>query len=124
MIRNFFSAPNVLGRLMIVMIFAGGLVFAGVFNGFVVETDAKSCCGGKVDAALLSSSGSNSGCTCINGTPCGDCDTRDCGGSKETSCYANCECSSGCSNCSSGTTVCKKDDDQACSSVCSSNDDD
>ncbi len=40
MLRNFFSTPNLLGRLLVILLFAGGLVFAGAFNGFVVETDA------------------------------------------------------------------------------------
>lgn len=56
MIRNFFSTPNIVGRLFIVLLFAGGVVFAGAFDGFVVETQASSCCGGGVDDAIFSSS--------------------------------------------------------------------
>ncbi len=56
MIRNFLSTPNVLGRLMIVLLFAGGVVFAGVFDGFVVETQASSCCDGGTNVSLFSSS--------------------------------------------------------------------
>ena len=56
MLRNFFSTPNLLGRLLVILLFAGGLVFAGVFNGFVVETDAQSCCGDRTDASVLSDS--------------------------------------------------------------------
>ena len=56
MIRNFFSTPNVLGRLLIVLLFVGGVVYAGVFDGFVVETEASGCCGGGTDASLFSSS--------------------------------------------------------------------
>ena len=56
MIRNFLSTPNILGRLMIVLLFAGGVVFAGAFDGFVVETQASSCCGGMDDAIFSSSS--------------------------------------------------------------------
>lgn len=56
MIRNFFSTPNVLGRLMVILLFAGGLVFAGAYDGFVVETEASGCCGGGVDDAIFSSS--------------------------------------------------------------------
>ena len=56
MIRNFFSAPNIIGKLMIALLFVGGVVFAGAFDGFVVETEASSCCGGGTDASLFSSS--------------------------------------------------------------------
>lgn len=56
MLRNFLSTPNILGRLLIVLIFAGGVIFAGAFDGFVVETQAKSCCGGGTDGSVLSSS--------------------------------------------------------------------
>ena len=68
MIRNFFSTPNVLGRLLIVLLFAGGVVFAGAFDGFVVETEASSCCGGGIDDAIFSSSSNN-----------GDDDPEECG---------------------------------------------
>ncbi len=121
MLRNFFSTPNVMGRLLIVLLLMGGLVFAGAFNGFVVQTDAKSCCGAGTEVALFASSASNGGCTCIGGSYCGSCDTSsDCSGSKSTSCYGGCECSSSC--CTTGTTVCDNDDDQACSSVCDDDD--
>ena len=56
MLRNFFSTPNVIGRLMIIMLFVGGVVFAGAFDGFIVETEASSCCGGGMDTAIFSSS--------------------------------------------------------------------
>ena len=57
MLRNFFSTPNVIGKLLLVLLFVGGLVFAGAFDGFVVETSAKSCCGGETDASVFSGSG-------------------------------------------------------------------
>ncbi|RKU08146.1 hypothetical protein C6503_23480 [Candidatus Poribacteria bacterium] len=57
MIRNFFSNPNITGRLMIVLLFVGGIVYAGAFDGFVVETEASNCCGG-ADAEHFSSSSS------------------------------------------------------------------
>ena len=56
MIRNFFSTPNIIGKLMIALLFVGGVVYAGAFDGFVVETAASTCCGGGTDAALFSSS--------------------------------------------------------------------
>lgn len=67
MIRNFLSTPNVIGRLIIILLFAGGVVFAGAFDGFVVETKASSCCGGGTDAALFSSS------DCCDEDECGLC---------------------------------------------------
>ena len=66
MIRNFFSTPNIIGRLMIALLFVGGVVYAGAFDGFVVETEASSCCGGGTDAALFSSSD-----CCDEDCPCG-----------------------------------------------------
>ena len=44
MIRNFFATPTVVGKLMIALLFVSGAVFAGAFDGFVVETEASCCC--------------------------------------------------------------------------------
>lgn len=71
MIRNFFLTPNVIGRLLIVLLFVGGVVFAGAFNGFVVEIEASSCCGGGTDAAVFSSSeccDEEEECDCLGGS--------------------------------------------------------
>ena len=79
MIRNFFSTPNVIGRLMIIMFFVGGVVFAGAFDGFIVETEASSCCGGGMDTAIFSSSECcDQDCDCLP-TPCGCGSYRACG---------------------------------------------
>ena len=90
MIRNFFSTPNVIGRLMIVLLFAGGVVFAGAFDGFVVETEASSCCGGGTDAALFSSS------ECCDEEECGICGCNIAGCddclSSFISCGGSCKC--------------------------------
>ena len=64
MIRNFFSTPNIIGRLMIALLFIGGVVYAGAFDGFVVETEASCCCGGETDTVLLSSSSCCDTVTC------------------------------------------------------------
>ena len=56
MIRNFFSTPNIIGKLVIALLFVGGVFYAGAFDGFVVETQASSCCGGETDTAHFSSS--------------------------------------------------------------------
>lgn len=102
MIRNFFSTPNVIGRLMLILLFASGAVFAGAFNGFVVEIEASSCCGGEIDAcgggmddAIFSSSGNN--CDCLEGTKtcaCGNNPT--CGGVTTTDYCGTCKCLSSC----------------------------
>ena len=42
MLKNFLNQPNVIGRLMIALLFVGGVVYAGAFDGFVVETQAAS----------------------------------------------------------------------------------
>ena len=63
MIRNFFSTPNIIGKLMIALLFVGGVFYAGAFDGFVVETQASSCCGGETDVEHFSSS-SCCGTTC------------------------------------------------------------
>ena len=51
MLKNVLNQRLGLGRLFIVLLFAGGLVFAGTYDGFVAKTDTqKSCCGGNTDA--------------------------------------------------------------------------
>ena len=127
MIRNFFSTPNIIGRLMIVLLFAGGVVFAGAFDGFVVETEASSCCGGGMDDAIFSSSGNNGGggggndaCTCLSGagTSCGSsCDNGKCSGSITNTCPGSSNCSPSKMGCTCDGTVCPKAS-QCCSSAC------
>ena len=103
MLKNFFNQPNALGRFVIVLLLAGGVVFAGAFNGFVV-TQASSCCGGGTDVSLTSSS-----CSCLPGD-------YDCG---------SCETSSGCNgtlSCGSGAGCAQDNDgkwvDCGCSETC------
>lgn len=102
MVRNFFSTPNVFGRLLIILLFAGGVVFAGAFDGFVVETEASSCCGGGMDDAIFSSSGNNGGggggkkCGCLGDTTdCGCGANPACGGSTTDYC-GSCKCLNSC----------------------------
>ena len=99
MIRNFFSTPNVIGRLMIILLFAGGVVFAGAFDGFVVETQASSCCGGGASMDIFSSSSCCDDdeldpCTCIdnNGTTieCNYCDSAPDDGCGTNKCHDDC----------------------------------
>ncbi|MYB92411.1 hypothetical protein F4054_07660 [Candidatus Poribacteria bacterium] len=64
MIRNFFATPTVVGKLMIALLFVSGAVFAGAFDGFVVETEASCCCDGGTDAEHFSSSSCCGKVTC------------------------------------------------------------
>ena len=117
MIRNFFSTPNVMGRLMIALLFAGGVIFAGAFNGFVIETEASSCCGGGMDDAIFSSSSCGT-CTCLSGASCGSsCDNGKCSGSITNTCPGSSNCSPSKTGCTCDGTVCPKAS-QCCSSVC------
>lgn len=45
MLKNLLNRRVTLGRLILVLLFAVGLVFAGTYDGFIVETEAeRSCC--------------------------------------------------------------------------------
>ena len=70
MLRNFFAQPKALRRLVIVLLLAGGVVFAGAFNRFVVQTQASNCCssGTCVHTTLQASNCCGSG-TCVHTTP-------------------------------------------------------
>lgn len=124
MVRNFFSTPNVMGRLMIVLLFAGGVVFAGAFNGFVVEIEASSCCCGGTDTAVFSSSEccDEDGCTCIDtnneGIECSYCDSAPEGGCGTNSCHSDCpttNCGDDCDlDCKKAGDACGEPSDNKC----------
>ena len=114
---------------MIVLFFAGGVVFAGAFDGFVVETEASSCCGGGTDAALFSSSECCDEddecqlCGCyIAGCDGGTCTVISCGKDKDGK---DCGCGQalpGVSGIPDGCTgVCSSstDDEELCNADCS-----
>ena len=88
MLKNFLNQPNIIGRLMIVLLFVGGVVYAGAFSGFVVETEASSCCGGGMDDAIFSSS------SCCDEEKCSECSCgiAGCSGCADISCGTGCEC--------------------------------
>ena len=130
MIRNFFAIPNVIGRLMIIMFFVGGVAFAGAFDGFVVETEASSCCCRGTDNAIFSSSeycdeadDDDEACDCTDS--CADNDA--CPDGKEDGCKGNTQqayCHSGCSgnedegcDCTD-LTVCNNETAQQCWTSC------
>ena len=83
MLKNFFDQPNALGRFVIVLLLAGGVVFAGAFDGFVVQTQASSCCSSDAGDFTVSSN-----CNCV-GTGCGECS---CGGNTKPACPDNASC--------------------------------
>ena len=56
MLKSFFSCPNVLLRLLVVLVFAGGLVFAATYDGFVVKAEAESCTCSGMDTASANKS--------------------------------------------------------------------
>ncbi|MYK22876.1 hypothetical protein F4054_11535 [Candidatus Poribacteria bacterium] len=87
MLKNFLNQPNVIGRLMIALLFVGGVVYAGAFDGFIVETEASCCCGGETDAALFSSSE-----CCDQDCPCAavDCDVSNCSNCTVKTCPKGC----------------------------------
>ena len=113
--KAFFNTKSIVGRVLIVSLLAGGLVFAGAFavNIFVpTPTDAASCCG-SVDQVTTSDDSSSetgrccpemadplttsSSCSCGHSNcPDGSCS---CGGSSKS-------CNSSCGTCSCTTTVC------------------
>ena len=107
MIRNFFSTPNIIGRLFIVLLFAGGVVFAGAYDGFVVETQASSCCGGATDAEHYSSS---SCCECL--CEAANHDDGDC----VCESYGDCAGTVGCNECVGNCTQCENERYKQCKS--------
>ncbi|MCY3742617.1 MAG: hypothetical protein OXH00_16500 [Candidatus Poribacteria bacterium] len=137
MVRNFFSTPNVIGRLMFILLFVGGVVYAGAFDGFVVETEASSCCCGGMDAEStdgccgetdtqrILSNYSESNCSgCIDGdgdiesTSCSVCDNyKDCGISDQSGCPSGSNCD-GSDSCYCSDWICGADDQ--CGGDCAS----
>ncbi|MCE2413446.1 hypothetical protein J4G07_05535 [Candidatus Poribacteria bacterium] len=128
MLKKFLNNPNALWQVLIVLLLAGGLAFAGMYDGFVVETEAqKSCCGGNTDAirsdgtiAQLktgsccgsevpevpsSGTGDLNNVNIYTGSACNclgrGCDDEDCSGcSKIDSCDGGCDCSTCNAHCS------------------------
>lgn len=46
MLRLFLSKPNTVGRLFVILLIGGSIIYAFAFDGFVVDTTASCCCGG------------------------------------------------------------------------------
>ena len=120
MLKNVLNRQINLGRISLILLFAAGLVFAGTYNGFVVETEAQTSCCGSTDAPTAETSCCGSGtevsklsnaavgdCSCISKkeSECSYCENAyDCADEGYTnSCSENCaqkDNNQGCSNCS------------------------
>jgi hypothetical protein len=95
MIRNFLLTPNVAGRLMLALLFVAGIVYAGAFDGFIVEVDASSCCGG-AETEHFSSSNCNDEVTCSKKSRSGHNKPRHCSLSNGKQCSSKCSDSRKC----------------------------
>ncbi len=117
MLRNLFATPNVLGWLIVALLFTFGVIFVGVFDGFVVKTEAKSCCGDRTEVSLFASSASNDeGCECL-GTD--NCDDTSCSG-----CSTATSCDPDCGSCNRCTAHCRNrdSDEYMCNGGCEPDD--
>ena len=130
--KAFFNTKSIVGRVLIVSLLAGGLVFAGAFavNMFVpTPTDAASCCGSvasgidpdEISSEMESCCGSNdttlttsSACSCT-GTSCGSCSSSGACGSTKPGCPDGASCK-GTDGCSCDGTICGKS--SKCSGSC------
>lgn len=120
MLKNVLNRQISFGRISLILLFVGGLVFAGTYNGFVVETEAQtsccgstdaptaevSCCGGGTEVSKLSNAEVGD-CFCIpaGSSDCSYCeDSYDCKDEGYTnSCSENCaqkDNTGGCDDCS------------------------
>ena len=69
MLKSFLSHSNVLFRLLVVLVFAGGLVFAATYDGFSpkIQAENSSCCRGAnaapTDEPVAPSEASGCGCS-------------------------------------------------------------
>ena len=118
MLKNVLNRQINLGRISLILLFAAGLVFAGTYNGFVVETEAQTSCCGITDAPTAETSCCGSGtevskpsnaavgdCSCKpkKDSDCSYCETPNACGPKTNSCSSDCAQSDnaqGCSDCS------------------------
>lgn len=129
MLKNFLNKPNALWQVFIVLLVAGGLAFAGMYDGFVVETEVqKSCCGGSTDA--IRSDGTiaqlKTGSCCGSKEtdvpsvgsdapgfaaedPCECLTTESCGSTSCSNCETVTECDTGCT-CNTCSAHCKNQD--------------
>ena len=122
--KALFNTKSIVGRVVIVLLFTGGLVFAGTFsvNTFVpTSAVASSCCAGAAqDAASDDVSGESNGCCAEKGSTISAssscCSHSNCPGTNpEKTCNTCGGSDRGCScsppegqTCSCSTRICKK----------------
>lgn len=117
MLKNVLNRQINLGRISLILLFAAGLVFAGTYNGFVVESEAQVSCCGSTDAPTAETSccGSGTEVSKLSNAAVGDCDCipapeRDCSycetdgacddnGNQTNSCHADCKQKGSCAEC-------------------------
>lgn len=128
--KGFFNPKNIVGRVLIVSLLAGGLVFAGTFavNTFVpTSTEASDCCGvsevgdavdgtqtetaSDVDIAADGNPGKQTGCCAA--------------GKRSNTVTSSCSCGhsncpSTCSGCSGSDQSCGCHSDCSCPRICKS----
>lgn len=142
MLKSFLSRPNVFVRLLVVLIFAGGLVFAGTYDGFFPKTQAESggtdaaptaesvaqaeasgCCGAAAQEIALNNSGTDK--KVLLASSCGgSCGYNNCRGA-ECQCGNTswtCSCSTSCTRtvCNQAKYSCKSDAGTCANSTCCS----
>ena len=127
MLKNVLNQHINLGRIILILLFAGGLVFAGTYNGFVVETEAEaSCCCGGTDALLAEGPAvppiNLPGIEEINNTPAGQskANTASGCGCNYSGCSSVKKCSNGCSDVPGCEDTCKCGKTRCSGTHCSS----
>ena len=133
MLKNVLNQQISFGRISLILLFVGGLVFAGTYNGFVVETEAQTSCCGSTDAPTAETSccGSGTEVSKLSNAEVGDCscipdgDNMECSYCKEwnecgpanNSCHEDCKQEGKCEDCSKsfdcvkGPDKCDSDND-------------
>ena len=111
-LKKFLSQPNIVGSLLIALLFSAGVVFAFGFDGFNVQTasednleslllsTASGCCGYVPPCMCSASFEDNSTCDCPTDTTGGRCVGT-------VGCASDCTASTNCSTCQEGRYRCK-----------------
>ncbi|MCE2413158.1 hypothetical protein J4G07_04070 [Candidatus Poribacteria bacterium] len=136
--KAFFNTKSIVGRVLIVSLLAGGLVFAGAFavNIFVpTPTEASDCCGGSeselatdgVSSKLEGCCGSAKGNLTVTSEPCNcmgnsTCSTSTCSSSSScsgtNSCKSGCGDNKGCGETCKPNIACKNSSAERCDGTC------